>query len=226
VNNQDHTRQRSPDATALEAAQRVLYRPAAIRKLDDDKLLDFIRSETDAIGGIVVEAWNAARPRAISLGTAFIEARRRFGGHGKWLPWIEKNLPFGKREAQRYMRIAKHSPKALPEPTSKTKATRVALLSVRALEAMVAEPKPAKAKQVSAKPIAKVTRTTSNEITDVVIQLGALFESLDPETSDELLLPELERIVGLARTSATRAAPHSRTKTTRSRSRRKRLSNE
>jgi len=25
--------------------------------------------------------------------------------HGQWIPWVEKNLPFGRIEASRYMRV-------------------------------------------------------------------------------------------------------------------------
>jgi Protein of unknown function (DUF3102) len=42
---------------------------------------------------------------AAECGRLLIEAKTKVG-HGGWLPWIEANLSFGARQAQRYIRLA------------------------------------------------------------------------------------------------------------------------
>ena len=43
--------------------------------------------------------------RAIRIGELLTEVKAEVA-HGEWIPWVEENLVFGQREAQRYMRVA------------------------------------------------------------------------------------------------------------------------
>ena len=52
---------------------------------------------------------------AIECGRLLIEAKATLP-HGAWLPWLEANVSFGARQAQKYMRLADHAD-ALPNRT-------------------------------------------------------------------------------------------------------------
>lgn len=60
---------------------------------------------------------------ARNVGEMLTQAKEEFA-HGEWLPWVEKNLSFGKRQAQKYMRLA--------ERWKEIKANRDALLGIDA----------------------------------------------------------------------------------------------
>jgi hypothetical protein len=42
---------------------------------------------------------------AVECGRLLLEAKAKVA-HGQWLPWIEANLSFGVRQAQKYIRLA------------------------------------------------------------------------------------------------------------------------
>ena len=66
--------------------------------------------------------------RAIRIGELLTEVKAEVA-HGEWIPWVEENLVFGQREAQRYMRVAAN-------------ATRVSHFdSLREAVSLLAEPK-------------------------------------------------------------------------------------
>jgi DUF3102 family protein len=52
--------------------------------------------------------------QAIACGEMLLEAKAKLP-HGQWLPWLRKNITFGERSAQGYMRIAqKYAGRNLP----------------------------------------------------------------------------------------------------------------
>lgn len=103
----------------------------SIEKLDDGQLTTFIKVHSDAINQLVSDACRDSLPHQINLGLALIEAKRRFGQHGKWIPWVRKNLPFDERMSQYYIRLADKANKLKTLPEANTK--RVSRLSFRAL---------------------------------------------------------------------------------------------
>jgi phage N-6-adenine-methyltransferase len=50
-------------------------------------------------------------------------------GRGGWLPWVEANLSFGERQAQKYMRLAEHADQIRTESSDLTINQALALLS-------------------------------------------------------------------------------------------------
>lgn len=53
-------------------------------------------------------AARSAIEHAIECGRLLSEAKGQLG-HGRWLPWVDGNLAFGARQAQKYMRVAEHA---------------------------------------------------------------------------------------------------------------------
>jgi phage N-6-adenine-methyltransferase len=66
-------------------------------------------------------AAKTAIEHAIECGRLLLEAKASVA-HGEWLPWIEANLSFGARQAQKYIRIAK-SAEELPNANSNSHLT-------------------------------------------------------------------------------------------------------
>jgi hypothetical protein len=56
---------------------------------------------------LALGAARTAIEHALEVGRLLIEAKTQVA-HGKWLPWIEANLTFGPRQAQKYIRLAQH----------------------------------------------------------------------------------------------------------------------
>jgi hypothetical protein len=52
----------------------------------------------------IVEALKSSLPKAIRIGELLTHKKRRLG-HGKFLPWVEKHLPFTSRTATNYMKL-------------------------------------------------------------------------------------------------------------------------
>lgn len=89
-----------------------------------------INERHDAVG----EAAHTMVGHAAECGRLLIEAKASLG-HGGWLPWVQENLRFGPRQAQKYMRIAGKID-ALPNANSNSH------LSVDEVLQLVAEPPP------------------------------------------------------------------------------------
>lgn len=69
---------------------------------------------------------------ALQAGRDLIEAKE-LCAHGEWLPWLEKNCEVGDREAQRYMRFARHFPEgANPTDVSDLPSMSRGLLAIAA----------------------------------------------------------------------------------------------
>ncbi len=43
----------------------------------------------------------------LTMGDVLIQAREVYKGHGNWIRWMEDNLPFSVRQAQRRIKAAK-----------------------------------------------------------------------------------------------------------------------
>jgi Protein of unknown function (DUF3102) len=54
-----------------------------------------------------IRAASSAVDRAIACGELLIR-KAEVRQHGRWLDWVEANLSFGERQAQKYMRLAAH----------------------------------------------------------------------------------------------------------------------
>jgi hypothetical protein len=72
------------------------------------------REDEDALAGSInqAHAWAEAGDRKRLLGyfnsgRYLILAKKRYGGHGKWLPWLKAKVHFPERTARRYMTFAK-----------------------------------------------------------------------------------------------------------------------
>ncbi len=57
----------------------------------------------------VVRGLRATLEHARHAGALLLEAKAQCG-HGEWLPWLDAHIPFGRRMAQNYMRLAEHWP--------------------------------------------------------------------------------------------------------------------
>jgi hypothetical protein len=55
----------------------------------------------------VVEAHNNVLRKAKDVGDLLIEAKKKFGEHGKWLAFLKDNCALPERTAQRYMHLAR-----------------------------------------------------------------------------------------------------------------------
>ncbi|MDR3413789.1 MAG: DUF3102 domain-containing protein [Formivibrio sp.] len=59
--------------------------------------------EIKKLHGDILNAARTTLPKAIKIGELLTGIKDKTG-HGHWLPWIEKNLPFSERTAQNYIR--------------------------------------------------------------------------------------------------------------------------
>ena len=66
------------------------------------------RRANNAEHGQAHAAAKTAIENAIECGRLLLEAKSQVA-HGEWLPWIEANLSFGPRQAQKYIRLADHA---------------------------------------------------------------------------------------------------------------------
>jgi Protein of unknown function (DUF3102) len=71
---------------------------------------------------------------ATICGQLLLEAKAQVA-HGQWLPWVDANLSFGHRQAQKYMRLAEH-------PDALSNANSNALLTIDSAIAAIARPTP------------------------------------------------------------------------------------
>jgi hypothetical protein len=61
-------------------------------------------AEIAALHGQIITAARSTLDNAIRIGE-LLHAQKAALKHGEWLPWIEKNLPFDRMTAARYMRV-------------------------------------------------------------------------------------------------------------------------
>ena len=69
--------------------------------------LDNLAQRIDAEHHAVATALQSALAHAISAGEMLIEAKRQFGQHGQWLPWLKANCEVPARTATHYMALAR-----------------------------------------------------------------------------------------------------------------------
>jgi Protein of unknown function (DUF3102) len=79
------------------------------------------------------QAARTALEHALECGKLLLQAKASVP-HGGWLPWVEDNLSFGPRQAQKYMRLADHAA-AISNTTSESH------LTIEGALAAIAEPK-------------------------------------------------------------------------------------
>ena len=89
---------------------------AAGVELDDSELVVQRADEINRLHGEIVGALRTSVEAAVRIGKLLSEQKAELA-HGEWLPWIEANLPFTDRTAQKYMRVYEGRP-ALPEGKS------------------------------------------------------------------------------------------------------------
>jgi hypothetical protein len=70
--------------------------------------LAIIAAQVNAVHEQAHAAARTAIEHAVECGRLLREARDGIG-HGGWLPWIKKNLKFGPRQAQKYLRLADYA---------------------------------------------------------------------------------------------------------------------
>jgi hypothetical protein len=68
---------------------------------------DDLAQRIDAEHHAVATALQSALAHAISAGEMLIEAKRQFGQHGRWLPWLRANCAVPPRTARHYMALAR-----------------------------------------------------------------------------------------------------------------------
>src|SRR5262245_23407535 len=73
---------------------------------------------------------------AVAAGQLLIEAKELVG-HGEWLAWLQTNCHVGIRQAQAFMRLARHRHRL-----DSLKYAPSAHLTIHAAEALVGKPKP------------------------------------------------------------------------------------
>ena len=96
---------------------------AAVARLSNDAAEDSTPSRQVHLAAQIerehqaaIGAARSAIEHAIRCGNLLLEAKAQVG-HGGWLPWIEANVSFGARQAQKYMHLANHAD-ALPNANS------------------------------------------------------------------------------------------------------------
>ncbi|HEY3898944.1 MAG TPA: DUF3102 domain-containing protein [Chthoniobacter sp.] len=67
--------------------------------------------ELDAIGRDIESKLGIALDKAWQLGKRLVR-QKEILGHGKWLLWVESNLPISDRHARRYKELAEANPRA------------------------------------------------------------------------------------------------------------------
>jgi len=75
--------------------------------LPNGSRLDVIAAEVRQLHGDVHDGLRRTLPQAIRIGELLGEAKTKIP-HGRWLDWMGEHCGFGERDAQRYMRLAKH----------------------------------------------------------------------------------------------------------------------
>ncbi len=83
-------------------------------------------NEIEAAGKVMIG-------KAIRIGELLSEQKASMK-HCEWIPWVDLNLPFGRRQASRYMRIF--------DTKDELNGTRVSHLPMRQLADILSEPKP------------------------------------------------------------------------------------
>ncbi len=75
--------------------------------MPNGRRIEAIAAEVRQLHGDVQEGLRRTLPHAIRIGELLIEAKSKMP-HGRWLDWVGDHCGFGERDAQRYMRLAKH----------------------------------------------------------------------------------------------------------------------
>jgi Protein of unknown function (DUF3102) len=186
----DHT------ATAVVGATRaaILTRESVIGKLSDEHLVVFLIEETAAVNRIMDSARREAGIHALNVGHALIEAKRRFGQHGEWIPWLRKHLKFDERMAQRHMALARKG-SAIMKGIANTKS--VSYLTIRGLEAMARPPKESNPPPAQSGPAHLILEKRPapgvlNAQRDLALLLAALWEKLSIGDWEMMVQPELD----------------------------------
>ena len=98
-----------------------------------------LAEEINEAYGEIFESYRSALQHAFIVGELLNEAKEQFE-HGDWTPWIEQNLRFDPRTAQRYMQLALNRDQL--EQYAEQEATRMSDLTLTAALKVVQTPRP------------------------------------------------------------------------------------
>jgi hypothetical protein len=94
-----------PSHERVEQVEQVASRPW---QKDDDKVADTVPSKGRAYWvAKILDAHRRSLGGIIDIGNTLIEAKDDLG-HGEWLPMVDNDLPYGRKVAEQYMRVARH----------------------------------------------------------------------------------------------------------------------
>jgi hypothetical protein len=175
---------RAPDAIVRIQAQLAI--------LTDAELNDFAREQVRSLHAVLLEAKRKSTPYMQNLGRTLIlkNGKLRYGG---FVPWIE-SIGLNPRSARAYMQIARQPLRQLEKENSSA-----AVLSARAILATISKPQPSKAEARSRPRGLPSPALAHGRVTELMMLLSDTFAGLDADEFDELVLPEVERIVTAAR---------------------------
>jgi hypothetical protein len=112
---------------------------AALRHAD----LVAVAGRINALHDKSYEAAHLAIKSMVECGKLLSEAKRKVD-HGDWLPWVEANLKFGARQAQKYMRLADHACEIEANANSNSPLNIDNALKLLAKPKEIAEPAPSR----------------------------------------------------------------------------------
>jgi hypothetical protein len=130
----------------------------------------------------------SAIAHAVRVGELLLETKERLP-HGGWGGWVRTSLPFGDRQAQKYMRLAEHAA-TLPNATSDSHFTiDRALRAIAAPRKDHAQPEPREEPRERGRPHTKGPATAGRPSIRRILDVGAEALSM----SDEYLAAPLMR---------------------------------
>lgn len=103
---------------------------------------------------------------AVYLGRCLSEAKQNRCKHGEWETWIAAHCNVSQRTATRYMRVSRSLTNV-----GESKWPRAANLSLRQLEALLAEPKPLEKPTADDRPTPRLTLPADSAVLDAPVRL-------------------------------------------------------
>jgi hypothetical protein len=163
-----------------------------LAKLPDAEFDDFVKGQLKAWSELTINYRRHSLPYAINIGRALAVKKRKLP-HGEYTKWVE-SIGLNQNTARLYKRMAEKGAHTLRKQNS-----NVTDLSIRYMRAAIAqpakEPKPS-AVQLRSRPRGlPAPAVARSKVPDLLMLLGDVRASLDPEEFYEQVLPELRRIV-------------------------------
>lgn len=108
----------------------------------DTRSLPQLATEINRVHKLIIEDKKTSFERATEIGQMLSRAKHLNGNHGDWLEWLHRSCPdISDRTAQLYMRLGKPENAKKLEEAAEANTQRVADLSVRVAQQMLAKPK-------------------------------------------------------------------------------------